>query len=162
MLFRKRMWDIMREEFAIVRQDASLAEAMREMNRQMEKTQECHVVLVQDAAGKPVGVLSMWSILRAMGGVLEDRNTFKERGRYDAEELFSTACKVYASTPVHAVMDRKFPTVKPGEPALAVLEIFLDKGRSFVVVQEAGKVLGLVLASDLYLGVAGSVVEKEA
>ena len=51
MLFRKRAWDLMREDFATVDESASLAEAVRALRESQKKAPENNVVLVMGKSG---------------------------------------------------------------------------------------------------------------
>jgi CBS domain-containing protein len=158
MLLRKRAWDIAREDFAVVSEEDTLAEAMRTLNRHMEDAPECHVAIVKNARGEFSGVVSIWDILRRMDASLLRREVIKGMDEAGFDQVFRDTCKVCASTSVGEMADRAVPRVGPSDPLLLVLDTFLKKGRSVVVVAEAGRVLGLIAISDVYLEISNDVV----
>ena len=77
MLFRKRAWDLMREDFAWVDESASLAEAVRVMRQSQQATPENNVVLVM-SKGALKGAVSIWNVMKAVDALV--LRTLKSRG----------------------------------------------------------------------------------
>jgi CBS domain. len=70
MLLRKRVWDIMREDFAFVREDSSLADAITALRAIRVKQPDMSFVLVFSKSEKFLGILSMWNLIQGMGPCL--------------------------------------------------------------------------------------------
>ena len=64
MLLRTRAWDIVREDYPVLRESSSLADAMRELNRVSDSG--CLCALVMDENGRLKGAVSMWDTVRFM------------------------------------------------------------------------------------------------
>jgi CBS domain-containing protein len=150
MLQRKRAWDVMREDFPKVPSTVTLAEAGRVLYDFMKKTPEMNVCLVTGPRGQILGAVSTWTMFRAVEhGVLKDAGVLRS-GDQDWDRNFQRACTVSTHIGLEGVMDTDFAVLRPGDSLLTVLQAFLDKYRSYAVVEEGGKVIGLVLALDLY------------
>lgn len=160
MLFRKRAWDLMRDEFATVHESASLAEAVRVLRESQKKAPENNVVLVMGASGgKEVlkGAVSVWTVLAALDeNVLRDPE-LKVAREGDFDKAFARASAVCTHTPLDTHMEPEVPTLKPNDPMPVVLELFLRRRRGWAVVQENGKVLGVILVADLYRELSGDI-----
>lgn len=157
MLLRKRAWDIAREEYPVVRADDSLAEAMRCLREFQTRDAGCICALVLDKGDNFVGAISIWDTMRFMerhllrGSALDG---FDESG---FDRVFHNACKVAGSTAVSKIMDRHVTTLRPDEPLPMVLEQVVQRGRSYAVVKEGPKVLGVVMITDLYQEISGEI-----
>jgi len=150
MMLRKRAWDMMHDEFAMVQDDASLAEAIRVMRDAMAESPENTAVVVKDKAGKLVGVITIWSILRAVEkSVLKDEN-LRQVGETDWDQAFKNACLICTQLRLDDYIERDVQIVKPNDPALLVLEHFLKRKRHWAVVVEGGRIMGVINISDLY------------
>ncbi|SNR96614.1 CBS domain-containing protein [Humidesulfovibrio mexicanus] len=160
MLFRKRAWDLMRDDFATVDEAASLAEAVRALRASQKKAPENNVVLVMGkSGGKDVlkGVVSVWTVLAALDeNVLRDPE-LKVAREGDFDKAFARASAVCTHTPLDTHMEPDVPTLKPNDPMPVVLELFLRRRRGWAVVQENGKVLGVILVADLYRELSGDI-----
>jgi CBS domain-containing protein len=162
MLFRKRAWDLMREDFATVDESASLAEAVRALRESQKKTPENNVVLVLGQnGGKPgalKGAVSVWNILAALDeSVLRDPE-LRVVEESDFDRAFARASAVCTHTPLSGHMEPDVPMLKPNDPLPVVLELFLRRKRGWAVVEENGKVLGVILVADLYRELSGDMV----
>ena len=163
MLFRKRAWDIMRDEFATVDEAASLAEAVRALRESQKKAPENNIILVTGKSGGKEGVLkgavSVWTVLAALDeNVLRDPD-HKVVHEGDFDKAFARASAVCTHTPLTSHMEPDVPTLKPNDPMPVVLELFLRRRRGWAVVQENGKVLGVILVADLYRELAGDITK---
>ena len=162
MLFRKRAWDLMREDFASVDESASLAEAVRVLRESQEKTPENNVVLVLGREGSRTGVLkgavSIWTVLAALDeNVLRDHE-LKVAEESDFDKAFARASAACTHVALSGHMEPDVPMLKPTDPLPVVLELFLRKKRGWAVVAENGKVLGVVLVADLYRTLSNDMV----
>ena len=94
MMLRKRAWDMMRDEFPTVQDDASLAEAIRVMRQAMTDAPDSQVVVVQNKGGKLVGAINLWNLFKAVKqSVLKDDN-LKSDGEVDWDQQFANACLI--------------------------------------------------------------------
>ena len=154
MLFRKRAWDMMREEFAWVDESASLAEVVRALRDSQQATPENNVVLVLGKSGsetrKLKGAVSVWKVLEAVDECVLRDPELKVVEESDFDKTFARACAVCTHTSLDRHMEPDVPMLKPSDPLPVVLELFLRKRRGWAVVEENGKVLGVVLVADVY------------
>lgn len=154
MLFRKRAWDLMRDEFASVDESASLAEAVRALRESQKKSPENNVVLVLGKNGSKEGVLkgavSVWNVLAALDEYVLRDPELKVAHEGDFDKAFARASAVCTHTALSGHMETDIPSLKPTDPLPVVLELMLRKRRGWAVVTENGKVLGVILVADLY------------
>jgi len=154
MLFRKRAWDLMREEYASVDESASLAEAVRALRESQKKSPENNVVLVLGKSGSKEGVLkgavSVWNVLAALDEYVLRDPDLKVAHEGDFDKAFARASAVCTHTSLSGHMEADVPLLKPNDPLPVVLELMLRKRRGWAVVAENGKVLGVILVADLY------------
>jgi len=163
MLFRKRAWDMMREEFAWVDESASLAEVVRALRESQKLSPENNVVLVlaKSADGetrKLKGAVSVWKVLQSMDECVLRDPELKVARESDFDKTFARACAVCTHTALDRHLEPDVPMLKPSDPLPVVLELFLRKRRGWAVVEENGKVLGIVLVADLYREIAQDMV----
>ncbi|MFW5501090.1 MULTISPECIES: CBS domain-containing protein [unclassified Maridesulfovibrio] len=160
MLLRKRAWDIMNEEFSTIEDSASLAEAVRTLRDSMKETPDNHIVVVKKKNGSLRGVVSIWTLLKAVEDmVLKDEDlTLTEEADWDrAFKRAGTAC---CSASLDDHIEEDVVILKPTDPMLVVLEIFRKKKRTWALVQEGGNIIGVVLLSDAYREVTRDLVQQ--
>jgi CBS domain-containing protein len=162
MLFRKRAWDMMREEFAWVDESASLAEVVRALRASQKVNPENNVVLVLGKSGgetrKLKGAVSVWKVLEAMDECVLRDPELRVARESDFDKTFARACAVCTHTSLARHLEPDVPMLKPGDPLPVVLELFLRKKRGWAVVEENGKVLGVVLVADVYREISQDMV----
>jgi FOG: CBS domain len=162
MLFRKRAWDLMREDFASVDEHASLAEAVRVLRESQKKSPENNVVLVLGKNGTREGALkgavSIWTVLAALDECVLRDPELKVVQEADFDKTFARASAACTHTDLARHMEPDVPTLKPTDPLPVVLELFLRKKRGWAVVAENGKVLGVVLVTDVYRALSDDMV----
>lgn len=149
MLLRKRVWDIMREDFASVREDASLAEAIRALLASRQKQPDNTFVLVLSKTDRFLGVVSMWNLVQGLGPCLL-RDTLLEPAEVDWDKAFAHACRSCANVGLMDCIQVDVPVIKPGDTLARVLELFLDYRRGRAVVEEGGRIIGVVVLADLF------------
>ncbi|ACS78768.1 CBS domain-containing protein [Maridesulfovibrio salexigens] len=160
MLLRKRAWDIMNEEFSTIEDSASLAEAVRSLRDSMKEMPDNHIVVVKKKNGSLRGVVSIWTLLKAVEDmVLKDEDlTLTEEADWDrAFKRAGTAC---CSASLDNHIEEDVVILKPTDPMLVVLEIFRKKKRTWALVQEGGNIIGVVLLSDVYREVTRDLVQQ--
>ncbi|MHC1700466.1 MAG: CBS domain-containing protein [Humidesulfovibrio sp.] len=163
MLFRKRAWDLMREEYAWVDESASLAEAVRALRQSQKASPEDNVVLVlgRSPGGETrrlKGAVSVWKVLEAVDECVLRDPELKVACETDFDKTFARACAVCIHTSLARYMEADVPVLKPGDPLPVVLELFLRKRRGWAVVEENGRVLGVVLVADVYRELSADMV----
>lgn len=157
MLLRKRVWDIMREDFAFVREDASLSEAIGVLRAIRAKQADMSFVLVFSKSEKFLGVVSMWNLIQGMGPCLL-KGSVLEDNEVDWDSTFTRACRSCAQVRIADCLQHDIPTLKPNDPLARVLEVFLDYRRGRAVVEEGGKIIGVVTLADLFKEISDSLV----
>ena len=151
MLLRKRAWDFMREEPPTVTDAASLAEVMRTLRTAMKEDPELRNVIVTDKAGHYKGTVSIWTILRQVEKSVFRDSDMRLVGENDWDRILERAVRICPQTGIEEMIETEVARIKPSDPLLAVLEIFLSKKRwRYAVVEEGGKAMGIVLAADVF------------
>ncbi|QGY40125.1 CBS domain-containing protein [Pseudodesulfovibrio cashew] len=159
MMLRKRAWDMMRDEFPAVRDDASLAETIRVMRTAMVEAPDSQVVVVQNKAGKLVGAINLWQLFKAVRqSVLKDEN-LRQDGQVDWDQQFANACLICTQMRLDDYLIRNPPILKPNEPILLVLDTFLKSRRDWALVMEGDKVMGVVYVTDVYREMTRDMVQ---
>lgn len=150
MLLRKRVWDIMREDFASVQENASLADAVAALRDIRGRQPDVNFVLVFAAHGKFLGILSLWNLLQGMGPCLLKGATPDDGGDVDWDQAFAQACRSCARVRIQDSLQQDVPVLKPTDPVARVLEVFLDYRRGRAVVEEGGRIIGVVTMADVF------------
>ncbi|WP_456325027.1 CBS domain-containing protein [Desulfonauticus submarinus] len=156
MLLRKRVWDIMRDDYPKVSEDASLTKVIKVLKKYNDKYPEINCVLVFSKDNKFKGVISMWNIIQSLGPCLLKESSLLDK-EVNWDKAFTRACRICSQVGIEEIVQMNVPVVKPSDPLAKVMEIFIDYRRGRAVVEEGGKVIGLVLLSDLYREVARDV-----
>ena len=157
MLLRKRVWDIMREDFASVREDASLSDAITAL-RSIRATQaDASFVLVFSKSDKFLGILSMWNLIQGMGPCLL-KGSVLDGNEVDWDNAFAQACRSCAQVRIVDCLQHDIPMLKPNDPLARVLEVFLDYRRGRAVVEEGGRIIGVVALADLFKEIGDSLI----
>ncbi|EPR44459.1 CBS domain containing protein [Desulfovibrio sp. X2] len=158
MILRKRAWDVMREDFETIRENATLGEVMNKMRERLREQPEAHLMVVVTELGKLAGVVTAWDVLRAAEDcVLKEDVSNVDEADWDA--AFGRACMLCCGTEVRKIMHRDTPMVKPGDPLLLVLNALIESKRSWVVVEEGGRAIGVILIGDLFREITHEMVK---
>lgn len=159
MMLRKRAWDMMRDDFPTVQEDASLAEAIRVMREAMVDAPDSQVVVVLTKSGKLAGTINLWKLFKAVKqSVLKDEN-LKVDGEVDWDQQFANACLICTQMRLHDHLIKNPPVLKPNEPILLVLDTFLKSRRDWALVMEGDKVMGVVYVTDVYREMTRDMVQ---
>lgn len=155
MLLSKRAWDIVREDYPVVFLNDSLSRAMCNLRDCIEAKNGCLCALVKDERGQFVGAVSIWDTIRFLKG-----NALKGKDEGDGfEAAFFERCKLASSTKIADVMDKDTTVLSPSEPLMAVLEKFVRKGRSYAVVKEGQRIIGVIMISDVFAEICSLLPE---
>lgn len=160
MLLRKRAWDIAREEYPVLRETDSLAKAMNILTEWLDKKDGCLCALVLDSNERLKGVVSIWDTIRFMEDALLHGNALRGADENRFEQMFDNACKVSGSTSVAEIMDTDMTVISPDEPLVLILESFVKKGRSYAVVKEGPRVIGVIMITDIYTEISKKITQK--
>lgn len=150
----------MNEDFSTIEDSASLAEAVLSLRDSMKEVPDNHVVVVKKKNGSLRGVVSIWTMLKAVEDlVLKDEDlTLTEETDWDrAFKRAGTAC---CSAALDGHIEEDVAILKPTDPMLVVLEIFRKKKRTWALVQEGGNIIGVVLLSEVYREVTRDLVQQ--
>jgi len=159
MMLRKRAWDMMRDEYPTVREDASLAEAIRVMREAMVDAPDSQVVVVKTKSGKLRGTINLWQLFKAVKqSVLKDENLTLD-GEVDWDQQFANACLICTQLRLDEYIIPNPPLLKPNDPILVVLDVFLKSRRDWALVVEADKVMGVVYVTDVYRDMTRDMVQ---
>ena len=157
MLLRKRVWDIMREDYAFVREDASLSEAITALREIRSRQPDGSFVLVFSKNEKFLGILSMWNLIQGIGPCLL-KGSVLEGNEVDWDKAFAMACRSCAQVRISDCLQHDIPTLKPNDPLARILEVFLDYRRGRAVVEEGGRIIGVVCMADLFKEIGDSLM----
>jgi CBS domain-containing protein len=157
MLLRKRVWDIMREDFAFVREDATLSQAITALREIRARQADTSFVLVFSKNDKFLGVLSMWNLIQGIGPCLL-KGSVLDGNEVDWDSAFATACRSCSQVRISDCLQHDIPMLKPNDPLARVLEVFLDYRRGRAVVEEGGRIIGVVCMADLFKEIGDSLM----
>ena len=157
MLVRKRVWDIMRSDFAVVREDASLSEAIGALRDIRGRQPDGSFVLVFSKSEKFLGILSMWNLIQGIGPCLL-KGSVLDGNEVDWDRAFSVAYRSCAQVRITDCLQHDIPMLKPNDPLARVLEVFLDYRRGRAVVEEGGRIIGVVCLADLFKEISDSLI----
>lgn len=149
---RHRVWDIMREEFATVRKDQPLSEAMAALRAMRKSQPDAQAVVVLDDEGRYWGVLTTWGVLEAYEDCMRKIGATgrSAQAEIDFEAVMRDSCLECCPRSTAAYVRRDAPTIKPSETFIEALSLFLATRRNTIVVEEGGKPIGLAHVSDLF------------
>lgn len=162
MLMRKRAWDIMRDDYTRVREDAGLVELMRSLKDAVAGDADNHIAVVSDQAGRFKGVVTMWKVMRKLEQCVFSEDQLLKFSDGDWDRAFIRACKACADKGIEDLMDHDVPSVQPNDPLVMVVETFLKHQRGWALVREGDKVLGAVFKSDIFKEVSRDVLAQLA
>ena len=141
--------DIMEKEFVTVRPDTPILEAVKvfgEASRKLER--RVFGMMVTDAAGRLIGMISMYDILLMMRP--KHIHIWGEMSDIDITGFLEEARRHARSILVGDVMSTEVVSVTPDTHLLLIVDIMVRKHVRRIPVVEGGKVLGLVHISDLF------------
>ncbi|WP_027723205.1 CBS domain-containing protein [Maridesulfovibrio zosterae] len=150
MLLRKRAWDMMREEFATIDESASLAEGIRMLRDSMKNAPDNSIVVVKKKNGSLRGVASIWTMLKAVEDQVLKDDDLSLTEETDWDRAFKRAGTACCAASLEDHIEEDVAILKPTDPMLVVLEILRKRNRSWALVSEGGKIIGVVLLSDVY------------
>jgi CBS domain-containing protein len=162
MLMRKRVWDVMRTDFVSVSEDAGLIHVIKALHRGLKEHPANNFVLVfsdEPAGGEQQGtfrgLVTMWNVLQALGPcLLKDISLWKD---VDWDEAYHGGLRSCTRVGIRDVLQRDMPRVKPSDPLVRIMELFLDYRRGRAVVEDGGRILGVILLNDIFQEIAEDI-----
>lgn len=158
MLLRKRAWDIMRDEFLVIEETTSMAEAITKLRENIRKRPDNDFALVVKNGGQLAGVLTARDLLRAIEDCVLRDESVRNAEDTDWDRAFGKACTLCGNRRAKDLMERKPPVVRPNDPILLVLNALVDSKVRWAVVEEGGKPIGVVVIADLFDEVSREMV----
>ncbi len=155
-----KVCDLMREEITTIHLDASIREAVEELSRLEQQTAagaipEAQSLLVVDEEGNLQGLIAMLDILVGIEPSFLRESEHLAQLSWDGlfEEMIAQAEKrtvAEAMTPV-----KQLEVVEPDDRLATVIELMVrERQRRLPVVDEEGKVVGMVRLYDVFHEVA--------
>ena len=160
MMMRKRAWDLMRDDFTTIVEDAGLVNLIRSLSDAVDTDSDNHVAVVLDEHGGFKGVISMWSVMRKLEKCVFSDEVLLAYTDGDWDRAFARACRACADKGIDGLLEEDPPIAQPNDPLVVVMENFLNHRRGWVLVMEGGKVLGVILKSDIFKEVSRDVLAQ--
>ncbi len=158
MLMRKRAWDIMRDDFTRVDEKVGLVDMMGRLRDAVKLDADNHVALVFGKDESLVGVVSMWEVMKRLEQCVFSEEALAQFEEQDWDKAFSRASRSCADKGIEGLLETNIPMVRPSDPLVVVIESFLEHRRGWAVVQDGGKVLGVIFKSDIFSEVSRDVL----
>ena len=120
---------------------------------------DSQVVVVKTKSGRLKGAINLWKLFKAVKqSVLKDDN-LKADGQVDWDQQFANACLICTQLRLdeHIITDP--PLLRPNDPILVVLDVFLKSRRDWALVVEGEKVMGVVYVTDVYREMTRDMVQ---
>lgn len=161
-----RVKDLMRKQFEKISPDASLRDAVAQLY--VAEGTECHPgipgaqsLIVQDSAGKLVGMLTMLDIMEG----IEPQYLHVERTYLAGitwEGLFEEAIQRAESRTVSSVMTprKDFSILSPEDRIMKALELMVAENAPRLPVCEEGRVVGVIRMYEIFQAVARAMSNK--
>ncbi|WP_028575591.1 CBS domain-containing protein [Desulfonatronovibrio hydrogenovorans] len=156
MLYRKRAWDMMHSEFAAVDEEATLSRVIQALEEVQAVSADNDCVIIMSREGRFVGIISIWDIIKAMGPVFL-KKAARDMDQDSYERAFELACKIGGQAGIKKIIQKNVPRIRPNDTLARIMEVFLDYAQKRAVVEEGGKVMGIVTARDVYQEIARNV-----
>ncbi|MDR2504132.1 MAG: CBS domain-containing protein [Deltaproteobacteria bacterium] len=160
MLMRKRAWDMAREDYARVEGDASLVEVMRKLSECVKSGNGCLCVLVFEGT-ELLGAVSIWDTIRFMNSTIRQIGLSREEREWDFENLFHAVCALGAAAHVTDVMDTGYTILAPDMPIPEIMAKLVKNGRSYAVVMEGTRTLGVIMIQDIFVELTDEARSRE-
>ncbi len=149
--------DVMETRFYSLRPETPVAEAarlFREANQELK--QRVFGMLVTDADGKLVGMLSMYDLLLLLRP--KHIHIWGEMSDIEVEGFLQEACRRTRAILVGDIMTTDVITITPDTHVLMIVDIMLKKHVRRLPVLENGKVMGMVYLSAVFHHMMGRLM----
>ncbi|WP_045215247.1 CBS domain-containing protein [Desulfonatronovibrio magnus] len=156
MLYRKRAWDIMHDDFPKVDEEVSIKDVILKIQESRKVYPGNNSAVVLSKAGKLSGIITTWDIVKKMGPELL-KNASKVKDTENYEKAFKLSCELGAQADIRKVYQKEAARIRPNDTLARVLEAFLDYRQDIAVVEEGDKVMGAIMLDDVYREIAVKV-----
>ncbi len=141
--------DVMDECFQTLRPEMSIGEAVKVFERAGRVSgQRIFGIMVKDAAGALVGMLSIYDIFVLLRP--EDRDNLGEVEEMKASHLLEAGCRRAREVRVGDIMTTELIAVTPETHLLQIIDIMIRKHVRRLPVLAGGKILGIVYISRVF------------
>jgi len=138
--------------------DQTLYEAIYTMRQTKWLELSVNGMVVLDSAGKLVGVLSIKDIIRSVLPSYLKSNL----GHFTWEGMLEERAHKARNTLVRSIMSTDLVIVSPDDHVIECADFMIDKGfQRLPVVDDAGKVLGIVHIRDVYMIITNFICGEE-
>ena len=141
--------DVMDDCFQTLRPETPIAEAVRILQRAgREQGQTVFGMMVTDAAGSLVGLLSIYDILLLLRP--KHIHIWGEMEDLEVSGLLEAACRRTQPMLVGDIMTTEVITITPETHLLLIIDIMIKKHVRRLPVLEDGKIVGIVYLSGVF------------
>ena len=159
MLLRKRAWDIMREDYPVVKESEGLMGVMKALHEHLKDKPHCPAVAILDEQGHAKGLVTMRGLLHYVRENLKGREALKSLDHGGFENVLEDSCQTFVAAKLAGIMEEKVLKVGPEEPLVLLVADFVKHEQDAALVIEGERLIGMVLLTDLYQEVSQSVFE---
>jgi signal-transduction protein with cAMP-binding, CBS, and nucleotidyltransferase domain len=159
MLWRKRAWDVMRDDALTVSEDAAFFAVIEKLRAATKDAPDNDVVLVVDEHGALKGAAGIRDVMKVIEGFVLADEFVRAPEETDWDKVFARACGLSCGKLISEVMDKHPPMVEPTAPILVVLDKLVTTGSRWIVVVEGGRPLGVVLIGDVFREVSREMLQ---
>ena len=158
MLLRKRVWDVMRDDFLAVDGQTPFVEVVGKLRELIKAQPDNDLIVVVDENGRFSGAIGIREVMRLIEDCVLTDEAVRNAEATDWDKAFARACTLCCGTRIAGLMDKKPPRVKPGDPLLWVVNELVKGKARWAVVVEGEKPIGVVLIGDVYREISREMV----
>jgi CBS domain-containing protein len=141
--------DVMATRFFTLRPETSIAGAVQVFRQASQETQQrVFGLMVTEANGRLVGMLSMYDILLFIRP--KHSNIWGEMSDLELSGLFAAACRRGKGIQVGDIMTTDLITITPDTHLLLIIDIMIKKHVRRIPVLEDDRVVGIVYLSTVF------------
>lgn len=160
-----KMKDLMHKDFAFIKPDATIHEAVQILSELDCRSYEMHVpgaqsLVVVDDEGQLVGIITMLDILKGIEPAFMRETEHLAALTWDG--LFAELVHQAENRTVEEAMTpaKGLTWVDPDDRLMTAVELMVSKGIRRIPVLEEGKVVGVVRLYDIFHEVAREMLKK--
>jgi CBS domain-containing protein len=144
-----RARQLMLRDFAKIRSDQSLAEALEALVAVQSQEKIPNALIVTDTSGAYEGLLTARLLARSLLSLwMPEKNVREDENRLEEELLDVVQDRLRMR--VHDALIRGIPVARPEDRLLRLIEVACDKRLEFIAVVEDGAVLGIVPVTGVF------------
>lgn len=160
MILRKRAWDLMRQNFTRVTERTRLGDAIGRLRQSLRAEADNDLLVAVDDLDRLVGVVSIRRVMKDIESCILSDERVRDAEATNWDKAFGNACEECCLRRVGELLNRKPPTVKPGDPLLLVIDIMTRHDTRWAVVVEGEKPLGVVFVGDVFREIAREMAKE--